>query len=175
MRVLPRSTATLSIAVAALVLAACQNVGSGSSAPSSGAAGPVTLTVSSTDAGEALAGEGGMTLYIFTEDTDGTSTCTGGCADTWLPLLSDGSQVTLGDEGISGTFGTTTRDDGSLQVTHDGQPLYYYTGDEAAGDSTGDGVYDSWFIAAPGAAASQAPQSEGERPSATPYRAPDGY
>jgi predicted lipoprotein with Yx(FWY)xxD motif len=174
MRVLPRSTVILSIAMAALVLAACRNVGSGSAAPSSAGAGLVTLTVSNTDAGAALAGEGGMTLYVFTEDTDGTSTCTGGCANTWLPLLSDGSQVTLGDDGISGTFGTTTRDDGTLQVTHDGQPLYYFSGDDAAGDSNGDGVYDSWFIAPPGASASQEPQSEGERPSATPYRAP-GY
>ena len=174
MRILPRPTVIVSIAVVALVLAACRNVGSGSSAPSSDGAGPVTVTVASTDAGNALAGEGGMTLYVFTEDTDGTSTCTGGCATTWLPLLSDGSQVTIGDGGISGTFGTTTRDDGTLQVTHDGQPLYYYSGDEAAGDSNGDGVYGSWFIAPPGASASQEPQSEGERPSATPYTVP-GY
>lgn len=159
----------LLVAGGALILAACKPAGGGSTEPSSG--GAVDLAVSETDAGDALGGAGGMTLYILTEDQDGSSTCTGGCADTWPPLLGDGSQVSAGP-GISGTFGTTTRPDGSKQVTHNGQPLYYYTGDSAPGDSTGDGVYGVWFIAPVDAAG----QGQGSpNPSATPYRNPPAY
>lgn len=176
-----RSRPTLAIlAAGVLLLAACNTVGSGSTAPSStapsAAGGGLGISVAHTAAGDALAGAGGMTLYILTADSDGTSTCTGGCATTWPPLLGDGLQVNAGS-GVSGTFGTTTRDDGTKQVTHDGHPLYYYSVDTAAGDSKGEGVGGVWFIAPPGgAAASQASASgsEAATPSATPYRAP-GY
>jgi predicted lipoprotein with Yx(FWY)xxD motif len=174
MRILRRPAAMVSLVViSALLLAACQNVGSGSSAPSSGAGAPVTVTAAQTDAGDALSGEGGMTLYLLTTDTDTTSTCTGTCATNWPPLLGDGSQVTAGD-GVSGTFGTITRDDGQQQVTHDGHPLYYFSGDSAAGQSNGEGAGGVWFIAPPGDGASAGQSAAGQGPSATPYRAP-GY
>lgn len=141
------------LTASALLLSACQNAGTGSTEPNSesssgpgSVAGAIDITVSRTAAGDALAGAGGMTLYILTADTGGTSTCTGDCATNWPPLPGDGSQVTPGD-GVTGTFGTTTRDDGSTQVTHEGQPLYYYSGDQAAGDSTGEGIGGKWFIA----------------------------
>ena len=110
-----------------------------------------------------LTNASGMTLYVFKNDTSGSSTCTGDCAGTWPPFLGDGSQVNAGD-GVSGTFGTTTRDDGSSQITHGGQPLYYYSGDQAAGDSKGDGIGGVWSIAPVDAASA----SQGEKPSATP-------
>lgn len=132
------------MAAGLLLLAACTPpAGAGSAAPSSGGMG---VTVSHTSAGDALAGAGGMTLYIFTADTGGTSACTGDCAASWPPFLGDGSEVNAGD-GVSGTFGTTTRDDGTKQITHGGQPLYYYSLDQAAGDSTGEGIGGKWFIA----------------------------
>ncbi len=169
----PRASLAL-LAIAGLVLAACQQTGASSAAPST-AAGAVELTVSHTAAGDALAGAGGMTLYILTADTGGTSTCnTGGCATTWPALKGDGADVQKGT-GVGGTFATTTWPDGTKQVTHNGQPLYYYSGDTAAGDSNGQGTNGVWFIApvndsAGGASASLA----GGDPSATPYRAP-GY
>ena len=169
------------IAAGALLLAACTpRTGAGSAPPSSAA---IEVTVAHTSAGDALAGPGGMTLYAYANDTDGTSNCTGGCADAWPPLMGDGSAVVAGD-GVSGTFGTTTRDDGSKQVTHNGQPLYYYAGDAAAGDTKGDGVGGVWSIAAVGASSASPQATSGEhesesetetqQPSATPYRAP-GY
>ncbi len=141
------------MAAAALLLAACAQAGSGSGSPS---ADGIEITVSQTSAGDALAGVGGKTLYVFANDTDGTSTCTGGCADTWPPLTGDRSDVVPGT-GVSGTFDTTTRDDGSTQITHNGQPLYYYSGDEAAGDAKGDGIGGVWSIAPVGEAAASQP------------------
>ena len=149
------------MAAGALLLAACtQQAGGGSAAPSSGA---IDVSVSHTAAGDALAGAGGMTLYVFANDTGDKSTCNGDCAGTWPPLLGDGSQVNAGD-GVTGTFGTTTRDDGSQQITHGGQPLYYYSGDKAAGDSKGEGIGGVWSIAPVG----EASGSQAEKPSATP-------
>src|SRR3989304_9439 len=49
--------------------------------------------------------------------------------------------------GIPGTWGTATWPDGTKQVTHNGQPLYYYVGDSVAGDATGEGVGGVWVIA----------------------------
>ncbi len=156
------------MAVGLLLLAACTpQVGAGS--PSQ--AGGIEITVSPTDAGDALAGPDGMTLYTFTADTDGTSTCYDECAAAWPPLLGDGSDVTAGD-GVTGTFGATTRDDGSKQVTHGGQPLYYFSGDTAAGDAKGERITafgGNWFIAPVDAASASQP----EEPSRTPYSPPD--
>ncbi|MGZ8563260.1 MAG: COG4315 family predicted lipoprotein [Candidatus Limnocylindria bacterium] len=151
-----RRPAALSLFAAALLLAACTNAGSGSPGASAGSA--LTLTVSHTAVGDALAGPNGMTLYILTKDTDGTSTCTTGpCAATWPALKGDGSAVQAGS-GISGTWGTATWADGTKQVTHNGQPVYYYTGDSAAGDSNGQGANGVWFIAPVGSSATTASQ-----------------
>jgi predicted lipoprotein with Yx(FWY)xxD motif len=107
-----------------------------------------------------------MTLYVFKNDSDGKSACNSGCVETWPPLMGDGSQVVAG-AGVTDTFGTITRDDGSSQVTHNGQPLYYYSGDQAAGDAKGDGIGGVWSIAPVG----EATASQGASPS---YGAP-GY
>lgn len=155
------------LAAGALLLVACTpQTGAGSQAPGSTApsSAAIEITVAHTSAGDALAGPNGLTLYIFTSDTDGTSTCNGGCAAAWPPLPGDGSAVIAGD-GVSGTFGTTTRDDGSKQVTHNGQPLYYYASDQEAGDATGHDVGGVWFIAPVGAASATPEASSSEHES----------
>lgn len=163
------------LAVSALLLAACAPQTGSGSVPPNGVA--IEITISHTAAGDALAGAGGKTLYTLSTDTSSTRTCLGGCANTWPPLLGDGSRVTAAD-GVSGSFGTITREGGEKQVTHNGQPLYYYTGDSAAGDSKGDGVGGVWSIAGVGGSSASQPASAGasgtQQPSATPYRAP-GY
>ena len=166
----------MAIAIAALVLVACSQAGSGASSSASLAAsssasssaeaseseeasgsaeasgeegGEYEITVSDTSAGDALAGEDGMTLYTFDQDTGSESTCYDSCEDSWPPFtVDDGEEATAGD-GVTGEIGTTTRDDGKTQVTYDGHPLYYYAGDNAAGDAEGDGIGGIWHIATP--------------------------
>ena len=46
---------------------------------------------------------------------------------------------------LGGELGTITRDDGSLQVTYNGWPLYYFAKDAAIGDATGEGAGDKWY------------------------------
>jgi predicted lipoprotein with Yx(FWY)xxD motif len=56
--------------------------------------------------------------------------------------------VTAGT-GVTGALATITRDDGSLQVTLGGKPLYYFMNDMAAGETNGHEQNDVWFLAGP--------------------------
>jgi hypothetical protein len=50
-------------------------------------------------------------------------------------------------------LGSITRSDGTKQVTYDGHPLYYFSGDSGAGTATGQGVDGfgaKWWLVAPG-------------------------
>jgi predicted lipoprotein with Yx(FWY)xxD motif len=42
--------------------------------------------------------------------------------------------------GVTGTFGTITRSDDSVQATFDGHPLYTFVGDTAPGQAKGNGL-----------------------------------
>jgi len=97
-----------------------------------------------------VAGLGGKTLYTFKNDTADatTSACTGDCAKAWPPFTVAANTKLVGGDGATGKLGTITRDDGKLQVTYNGWPLYYYSKDAKAGDTTGQGVGDKWYVAA---------------------------
>lgn len=95
------------------------------------------------DLGTILADADGFTLYVFTVDTDGESTCYDDCADLWPPVPGDSAISPDLDTSI---FDTTTRTDGSEQLTVNGQPLYLYTPDTSPGDTTGQGVGGVWFV-----------------------------
>jgi|FLYN01.1.fsa_nt_gi predicted lipoprotein with Yx(FWY)xxD motif len=96
-----------------------------------------------------LVGPDGRTLYWFAHDHEGESTCYDQCAEEWPPLTVDeGADLSAG-EGVSGQLATVAREDGSMQVTYNGWPLYYYHEDEAPGDANGQGEHDVWFAAAP--------------------------
>lgn len=110
-------------------------------------AAPTISLGSSDELGPYLVGPNGMTLYTFANDEPGASSCVDQCAANWPPLtLGQGEVATLAD-GISGVAGAIERADGSLQVTYNGQPLYYWINDAAPGDTTGHLVNDVWFAA----------------------------
>jgi Secreted repeat of unknown function len=48
---------------------------------------------------------------------------------------------------VGGSLGTVARADGQQQVTYDGKPLYFFSGDKAPGDTNGHGVGSVWFAA----------------------------
>lgn len=118
-------------------------------AAAGGASGPAALGVSQTgDLGEFLVDAEGMTLYLFTKDTDNASTCYDDCATAWPPLLTDGDP-TLGEGLDAALVGTTERTDGTTQVTYGGWPLYYWVKDAAPGDTTGQDVGEVWYVVSP--------------------------
>lgn len=98
--------------------------------------------------GAILTGPDGMTLYTRTSDMAGVSTCTGQCATIWLPFAPPAGMLTAPDAAM-GTLGVITRDDGTQQVTYNGMPLYYFSGDMQPGDVNGQGVAGVWFVATP--------------------------
>jgi predicted lipoprotein with Yx(FWY)xxD motif len=128
------------VAVAA-TLAACSSAaasspsspGTSTSSPAAAAAGTVkTATIAGVTV---LTSSKGFTLYSFAPDTSTTSKCNGACAQNWPPVH---GPVTAA--GVTGTFGTITRSDGSVQATFDGHPLYTFVGDTAPGQAKGNGL-----------------------------------
>jgi predicted lipoprotein with Yx(FWY)xxD motif len=113
----------------------------------SGAA-TVSLAAISGIPGKALVGSDGRTLYLFQADLHGTSACSGACAAAWPPDIVTGTP--RAGSGVSqALLGTITRPDGTMQVTYDGHPLYYFTADAAAGTARGQGVKAfgaEWYV-----------------------------
>jgi predicted lipoprotein with Yx(FWY)xxD motif len=96
--------------------------------------------------GRFLTGEDGKTLYLFMPDTATTSACNTGCVDSWPPFTLESDETVKGGDGVTGSFTMLTRQDGGTQVVYAGHPLYYFSGDQAAGDTNGEGLNDKWYL-----------------------------
>jgi len=96
-----------------------------------------------------LATPQGLTLYYFTPDSTTKTACTGGCPKVWPPLLFTGSGTPLGDASLSGPLSALTDANGN-QVQYNGHLLYTYSGDTAASQTTGEGLFGKWFVCTPG-------------------------
>ncbi|HEY0637100.1 MAG TPA: hypothetical protein VGD67_05600 [Pseudonocardiaceae bacterium] len=100
--------------------------------------------------GEVVTDRQGMTLYRFDKDTaePSKSNCEGDCAATWPPVLAGSADVRV--EGVDPALvGTTTRADGSRQVTIGGWPVYRFAKDTVPCDIKGHGVGGTWFAVTP--------------------------
>ncbi len=158
-----------------LVLGACSGAGAATSAPAvvptgtpvvspttapatqapstqapSAASGATVQATSVGTIGTVLVAANGMTVYTFTHDVanSGKSACSGGCLTTWPAVTVPAGATPTAGTGVTGTLGTITRaDNGALQVTYNGLPLYYFSGDTAPGDAHG--VYTNWNAVTP--------------------------
>jgi predicted lipoprotein with Yx(FWY)xxD motif len=112
--------------------------GSGSEKSPAGAeSGAAVLTVASASkVGPVLVDTEGFTVYDFHKDKGPTSSCYGGCAQVWPPVLTEGAP-TAGEGAMSSKLGTTKRKDGTMQATYAGHPLYTYTADQKPGEANG--------------------------------------
>jgi predicted lipoprotein with Yx(FWY)xxD motif len=102
------------------------------------------VALGDTSLGKVLVDGKGMTLYVFTPDNAGDSTCYDDCEKAW-PVLA-GSEAAAGAGLNAADFGTTTRKDGSTQITFMKWPLYYFAGDKAVGDVAGQGLGGKWYV-----------------------------
>jgi len=93
----------------------------------------------------------GSTLYRFDEDSasPSKSNCNAACATTWPPVLvRKGSRIFV--NGVSASeIGVVERDDGTLQITIGGWPVYRFSKDTAPGETNGEGVSGTWFAVSP--------------------------
>ena len=152
-------------AAVAVLAAACASGGGSSSssapassAPASGAAGAsgsgsggTVITTASTSAGTVLTDGSGRAVYLWSKDSGDTSACSGACAGAWPPVTTTGTVTAAGGASAS-DLGTITRSDGTKQVTYDGHPLYYFSGDSGAGMASGqgsDGFGAKWWLVSP--------------------------
>jgi predicted lipoprotein with Yx(FWY)xxD motif len=111
-------------AVMAVAVTLVAVMGSARAAPGAAA----RLSVRSTEYGKALFGPSGKVVYVFGADRGSTSHCYGVCAKAWPPLLT--TRAPLAGPGVKAKLlGTTKRKNGSLQVTYNRHPLYYYEAD----------------------------------------------
>ena len=146
----------------ALVIGACSSGSSSSpsaaasTAPSASAAAAgsgeaYTINVAtSANVGKFLTGEDGKTLYVYSQDTaPNTSACVDACATNWPPFALDTGETAVAGAGVTGTIATFKRPDGSMQVSYNGKPVYYFAKDTKAGDTNGQGIGGKWTVAAP--------------------------
>lgn len=130
--------ATTTTAAAATTTAAAETTTTEAPAASEG-----SVVLASTDLGDILQDGAGRTLYLLNPDAQGDSTCYDDCAAAWPAFVEEGSA----GEGVDASLlGTTTRTDGAVQVTYNGWPLYYFSGDVAPGDTNGQALNDVWWV-----------------------------
>jgi predicted lipoprotein with Yx(FWY)xxD motif len=150
---------------AALLVAACSSAassstgaaaagpptGASSSSSSASASGGTVIETASSSAGTFLTNGSGRAVYLWVKDTGDMSNCSGACAGAWPPVTTTGSATASGGAKAS-DLGTITRSDGTKQVTYDGHPLYYFSGDSGAGTASGqgsDGFGAKWWLVTP--------------------------
>jgi len=154
--------ALLAVAAASAILAACSSSGASSTSGSTGTSSPAAATagnLKTTTIGGAtvLTNAKGFTLYSFAPDTSAKSNCNGTCAQFWPPVKGPATA-----SGVTGTFGTIKRSDGSTQATFDGHPLYTFAADTAPGQAKGNGLNEQggvWHEITTSGAAAPAPAS----------------
>lgn len=101
------------------------------------------ILIATTDLGDVLVAPDGFTLYLFMPDAQGDPTCNDSCAENWPALA---GPVTAGEGVDAALLGIATRDDGTVQATYNGWPLYKFAGDSAARDTNGQGLNDVWWV-----------------------------
>ncbi|RIV22536.1 hypothetical protein DYU11_16100 [Fibrisoma montanum] len=129
---------TLAVLLGAGTLA-CQNDDNTTPAPD--------VALATTSLGTILTGDGGKTLYVFSPDVGGNSTCSGQCKTNWPVFFKE--TLTVGNGLKAADFTTITRTDGEKQTAYKGWPLYYFANDAQSGDVKGENVNERWFVARP--------------------------
>jgi predicted lipoprotein with Yx(FWY)xxD motif len=125
------------------VAAAC-----GGAIPSSNG-GPATLKMTGSANGQILVDGKGHSLYLFEKDEGGESYCTGACAAVWPAFVTE-SKPQAGSGVDAAALGTFKRDDGDMQVTYHGHPLYFYAADASTpGNTKGEDIEQfgaGWYL-----------------------------
>ncbi|HSV84990.1 MAG TPA: hypothetical protein VLH85_00345 [Levilinea sp.] len=93
-----------------------------------------------------------------------------GCLRAWPPFLAAGD-IVAGDGVDRALLGSAELADGSLIMTYNQMPLYYWTGDSLPGDTNGQNINDVWFVVSPQGKPAGMPTETGSEPGS--YESPD--
>ena len=119
-------------------------------APSQSPALNVASAVSEGKSQPILVDVKGMSLYYLTSDKATSSSCTGGCAGAWPPLL--GAVAPKAPASVTGKLAVIKTANGS-QVSYNGHLLYRFGDDSKPGDVQGEGRNGPqngvWHVATP--------------------------
>jgi len=152
-----------------IFLAACSAPGglygsapAASPAPSATTAAPSATTPAATASvlatqnarlGTILTNAQGRTLYYFLPEQGGKIVCSSSaCTNYWPPSVSVGGGIPTGGAGVTGQLSLIARAGGAQQITYNTWPMYTFTGDSAAGQTSGQGVVafgGKWLVATP--------------------------
>ena len=106
--------------------------------------GTTVMIVQKSAIGYVLAEANHQVVYTYSKDKkNGKPTCTGACAETWLPAT--GTPQAGPADVFPGQFGLVTGAGGVKQITYDGMPLYLLKG-AAPLATTGNGVGGVWHV-----------------------------
>ena len=122
-----------------------------SSAPASASTTATVIKTATGSTGALLTSSTGRAVYVWSKDAMNKSACTGACAGAWPPVTTTGS-VTAGSGVTASDLGTIALSGGTKQVTYDGHPLYYFSGDTGAGTTNGQGLNAfgaKWWLVSP--------------------------
>jgi predicted lipoprotein with Yx(FWY)xxD motif len=113
------------------------------------------LATATIQGGPAFVTSTGFATYFYTGDTTpNQSNCTGGCLAAWPPVSAPAGALPV-------PWSEFTRsDDGVVQLTYNGSPIYTFASDTQAGVATGNGVA-GFILARPAATATPTPQPPG--------------
>jgi predicted lipoprotein with Yx(FWY)xxD motif len=133
------------LAVALAVAAAGCGGSPEATAPAGGpsrAGTTVTISAKSLPSvGTVLVNAAGDALYMFVPDDQRQVTCVLLCAQTWPPVrLRPGAALAAGPGVRQALLGSDADPAGGRVVTYHGWPLYTYTADVYAGQTTGQGI-----------------------------------
>ncbi len=157
--------------IGAVALAGCSSKSdNGSPAQPAQGGGSSNMTVATRNVsgtGDVLVDAKGRTLYTSEQEMSGKIICsTKDCTAIWTPLTVGAGQKPTAPSAVSAKLTTVKRPDGASQVAFNGEPLYTFSFDHAAGDVSGEGQKDSfngtsfvWHAVTASGAAAPAPTS----------------
>ena len=83
------------------------------------------IVTADSEFGQMLFDSTGQAIYLFDIETTPKPTCYNACAEAWPPGLTTGDPVA--GRGVERSLlATTKRSDGTVQVTYNDHPLYFY-------------------------------------------------
>jgi predicted lipoprotein with Yx(FWY)xxD motif len=152
----PAGTSSAPAATASTPAATSSSTTSSSTTSNAASGGAATIGTKKAKVGDEKqtileSGPKELTVYQFDADKGSKSSCYGACAKYWPPVVTTGKPGTDGGANAS-MLGTTKRKDGTLQVTYNGRPLYYFLKDKDDEDTYGEGLKNfgaGWYVMRP--------------------------